>query len=121
MTSRPARLLAPALAARVPRRGMRQRDRAPRPAAPSVPSVPPSLATSLVTAGGSWSAVVMGGPASQDNAFWQLFARPGASTAWKVATPPGVATNGGLVLAGLGGRSLLTGSVPAWTSPSPRS
>jgi hypothetical protein len=84
----------------------------PGPSGPSVPSVPPSLATSLVAAGGSWAAVVMGGSPSQDNAFWQLFVRPGTSTAWKVATPPGVATNGGLVMAGLGSTSLLAGFRP---------
>ena len=113
MTSRPAWLLAPVLAAAAfLAAGCGSTTVQPAPSVPAVPSVPPSLATSLVTAGGSWAAVVMGGPASQDNAFWQLFARPGASTAWKVATPPGVATNGGLVLAGLGGRSLLTGFRP---------
>ena len=115
MTSRPARLLAPALAAAFLAAGCASATARPAPQAPSVPAVPsvrPSLATSLVTAGGSWAAAVMGGPASQDNAFWQLFARPATSTAWKLATPPGVATNGGLVLAGLGGKSLLTGFRP---------
>jgi hypothetical protein len=112
MTSRPARLLAPALAAAFLAAGCASATARPDPAGPAEPSVPPSLATSLVTAGGSWAAVVMGGPASQDNAFWQLFTRPGTSTAWKVATPPGVATNGGLILAGMGGKSLLTGFRP---------
>ncbi len=112
MTSRPARLLAPALAAAFLAAGCASATARPAPPAPAVLAVPASLATSLVTAGGSWAAAVMGGPASQDNTFWQLFARPGTSTAWKLATPPGVATNGGLVLAGLGGKSLLTGFRP---------
>ena len=40
----------------------------------------PSLNTSLDTAAGTWAAVVMGGSAVQDNAFWQLFLRPAGST-----------------------------------------
>jgi hypothetical protein len=71
------------------------------PAAPPPP--PPSLATSLVTTGGTWAVAVLGGSAAQHNNFWQLFVRPAKSAAWRLATPPGVASNGGLVLAGLQG------------------
>lgn len=31
------------------------------------------------------------------NTFWQLVTRPEGSTSWRLATPPGVASNGGLV------------------------
>lgn len=41
----------------------------------------------------------MGGPASQDNLFWELFTRPAASSQWELATPPGIADNGGLIAA----------------------
>jgi hypothetical protein len=58
-----------------------------------------SLATSLDTAGDSWAVV----PMAANPAYWQVFARPSASTAWQLATPPGVASNGGLVAAGTGG------------------
>ena len=58
-----------------------------------------SLNTSVATAGGTWATVVMGGPASQENNFWQLFVRPAASSQWKLVTPPGTADNGGLILA----------------------
>jgi hypothetical protein len=36
---------------------------------------------------------------SADPAFWEVFVRPGNSASWKLATPPGVADNGGLVVA----------------------
>ena len=65
--------------------------------ASSVP--PPSLATSLPTATGTWAAVLMGGSAASHSNFWQLFTRPAAATTWRLVTPPGVASNGGLVLA----------------------
>lgn len=58
-----------------------------------------SLATSLATAGNSWALV----PMSADPAFWQVFARQSASSAWHLVTPPGVADTGGLVAAGTGG------------------
>ena len=82
----------------------------PAPARP--PAVPPSLDTSAVTAGGTWAAIVMGGSSAQNNAFGQLFVRPAGTSTWKLVTPPGVATNGGLVLAGQDGRSLLAGFRP---------
>ncbi|HEY1701676.1 MAG TPA: hypothetical protein VGG75_18365 [Trebonia sp.] len=68
--------------------------------APSTPAAAPAeaalpLATSLVTAGGSWALV----PMASDPAFWQVLARPGPASAWKLDTPPGVASNGGLVAA----------------------
>jgi hypothetical protein len=74
----------------------------------------PLLATSLVTAAGTWAVVVMGGSAATHNNFWQLFVRPAGSTGWKLVTPPGAADNGGLVVAGAdGGQSLITGIRPS--------
>jgi hypothetical protein len=81
-------------------------------AAPNAPAVAPSLNTSLATTEGTWAAVVMGGSNADDNAFWQLFTRPADSTGWKLVTPPGVATNGGFVLAAEGGQSLIAGFRP---------
>ena len=83
----------------------------PAPAAPSAGA--PSLATSLGTAAGTWAITVMGGSAASHNNFWQLFMRPAGSTEWKLVTPPGVADNGGLVTAGTGGQSLITGIRPS--------
>jgi hypothetical protein len=73
----------------------------------------PSLATSQVTAAGTWAVAVMGGSAAAHNNFWQLFVRPAGKTGWRLVTPPGTADNGGLVLADAGGQSLVTGFRPS--------
>jgi hypothetical protein len=86
---------------------------AARPAATRAAPSAPSLATSLVTAAGTWAVAVLGGSAAQHNNFWQLFVRPAGRTRWKLVTPPGVSDNGGLILAGAGGRSLITGFRPS--------
>jgi hypothetical protein len=83
----------------------------PAAAAPSAGA--PLLATSMVTASGTWATVVMGGSAASHNNFWQLFIRPAGSQRWKLVTPPGVPDNGGLVLAARGGQSLITGFRPS--------
>jgi hypothetical protein len=84
-----------------------------QPAAASAPAQPPSLATSLVTATGTWAVAVMGGPAAEHNNFWQLFVRPTATGKWRLATPPGVASNGGLILASPGAGSVVAGFRPS--------
>ncbi len=79
---------------------------------PTSTLAPPSLATSLVTAAGTWTVVPMGG----SPAFWQLFRYPALgprASGWSLVTPPGVADNGGLVLADLGGQSLVAGFRPS--------
>ena len=81
--------------------------------APSTAPAPPSLATAVDTAGGTWAVTVMGGSAAQHNNFWQLFARPAGSASWRLVTPPGVASNGGLVVAPLAERSLVAGFRPS--------
>ena len=83
------------------------------PGGTAVPMRPPSLATSLVTATGTWAVAVMGGPAADNNNFWQLFVRPAATGRWRLATPPGVASNGGLVVASPGGQSVVAGFRPS--------
>jgi hypothetical protein len=83
------------------------------PAAEAPPGGAPFLATSLTTAAGTWAVVVMGGSVAAENNFWQLFVRPAGSSAWKLVTPPGTADNGGLVLAGDGTQSLITGFRPS--------
>jgi hypothetical protein len=86
---------------------------APGPAATAPPGGTPFLTTSLATAAGTWAVAVMGGATSSHNNFWQLFERPAGSGKWRLATPPGTADNGGLVLADAGGRSLITGFRPS--------
>ncbi len=82
-------------------------------AAPASQAAPPSLATSLVTAAGTWAVTVMGGTAASHNNFWQLFVRPAGTSTWRLATPPGVASNGGFVLAGTASGTLLAGFRPS--------
>jgi len=84
-----------------------------QPAAPAGPAQPPSLATSLVTASGTWAVAVMGGSAASHNNFWQLFVRSAGTGGWRLATPPGVASNGGLVVASLGAGSVVAGFRPS--------
>ena len=73
------------------------------------------LSTSLVTPQGTWAITVMGGPAADDNNFWQLFVRPAGATRWSLVTPEGVADNGGLVAAAGDeqGASLVVGFRPS--------
>jgi hypothetical protein len=82
------------------------------PAAPAPPAAPEFLATSLAGQQMIWAAIPMGA-ASGPDLFWQLFALPAAGTSWSLVTPPDIPTNGALVLAGLGGRSLAAGMRPS--------
>lgn len=79
----------------------------------AAPAAAPSLATSADYAGGTWAVVVMGGSSAEHNNFWQVFVRPAKSAAWKLATPLGVASNGGFAVVGLGGPSLVAASRPS--------
>jgi hypothetical protein len=71
------------------------------------------LDTSAVGQGESYSILQMGGSAASEENFWQLFVRPAGATQWRLATPLGVADNGGLVAAATGGGSLLAGFRPS--------
>jgi hypothetical protein len=74
----------------------------------------PGLASSVAVAdGASWAVVEMGGSAAQHENFWELFVRPARSTSWKLATPVGVASNGGIVVTASGPDALLTGFRPS--------
>jgi hypothetical protein len=73
-----------------------------------------SLATSLAGADGTgWAVVDMGGSAASFNNFWELFARPAGSDDWKLVTPTGVASNGGLVMTQSGSSTVVTGFRPS--------
>jgi hypothetical protein len=81
---------------------------------PATPPAPAPLATSFADSTGSaWAVVEMGGSAAQENNFWELFVRPSAAAHWRLATPSGVADNGGLEVAQAGGGSLVTGFRPS--------
>jgi hypothetical protein len=53
-----------------------------------------SMATSVATSADTWAVL----PMSANPAFWEVFVRSGNTSSWKLATPPGVADNGGLVV-----------------------
>jgi hypothetical protein len=79
----------------------------------AVPAAAPPLATaSFGATGAGWAIVEMGGSAAQEDNFWELFVRPTATSPWRLATPAGVADNGGLEAAGTGG-SLVAGFRPS--------
>ena len=112
-TTRPALIaLALAAAALTPGCGAAASS-GPGSASQAPPAGEPFLATSLVTPAGTWAIAVMGGSVSTHNNFWQMFARPAGSTAWKLVTPPGVADNGGLVAASASAGPLITGIRPS--------
>jgi hypothetical protein len=85
---------------------------APQAASPAPPAAP-SLATSQAYAGGTWAVVVMGGSSAAHNDFWELFTRPANAAKWALATPLGVADNGGLAVANVGAGSLVTAFRPS--------
>jgi hypothetical protein len=79
----------------------------------AVPAEAPPLTTASVGAtGAGWAIVEMGGSAAQEDNFWELFVRPTETSPWRLATPAGVADNGGLEAAGAGG-SLVAGFRPS--------
>src|SRR6266700_2122025 len=80
----------------------------------------PPLVTSLTIPGGpSWAIVEMGGPRARHNNFWQLVTRPAGTASWRLATPPGVADNGGLVAASPGGAGIFAYSAGGWHKAGP--
>ncbi|HLK01499.1 MAG TPA: hypothetical protein VKU39_16555 [Streptosporangiaceae bacterium] len=85
----------------------------PRPAPSAPPPAAAPLATTLVTGQGAWAVLPMGDTSSSENTFWQVFVRPRTGAAgWQLATPPGVAANGGLVSAGTDSE-LIVGFLPS--------
>ena len=79
----------------------------------TAPPRPPSLALSADASGTTWASLELGGSAADFNNFWQLFARPSGTAKWQLVTPPGMASNGGFVLAGPAGRSFLAAFRPS--------
>jgi hypothetical protein len=58
----------------------------------------PPLVSSSTTATRSLVVLPMGDLSDPSNTFWELFVRPAGATGWKLATPPGIADNGGLAV-----------------------
>ena len=67
------------------------------------------LAQAWTDAQGSWAVVPMGHLGHPHNTFWQVLFRPAGAQRWRLVTPPGVATNGGIsVAAGSSARGPVT-------------
>ena len=71
----------------------------------------PQLSVPVPSSGGTWAVVPMG--KSGTNLFWELFMQPAGTARWALATPPGVADNGGLIAAAGGGQWLTAGFRPS--------
>ncbi len=80
---------------------------------PATPAASLPIATSVAGLGhASWAVVQVGGSSADHDNFWELLVRPAGALAWQLATPPGVASNGGLVVAGTS-TSLVAGFRPS--------
>lgn len=74
-----------------------------RPTSLSAPAVSLPLDSSLSTGTSTWAVLPMGEIGSLANTFWQVVVLRSGQSRWSLATPPGVADNGGLVVADEGG------------------
>lgn len=77
------------------------------------------MTQALSDAAGTWATLPMGHLDDPVNTFWQLFGRSGCVVAgctstggWSLATPPGVASNGGLMFAATAAGALTAGFGP---------
>lgn len=73
---------------------------------------PMSLASSVSTTAHTWAVLPMGAR-SGSNQFWQLVGLTTGARSWQLDTPPDVATNGALALAGPAGAGLIAGVRPS--------
>jgi hypothetical protein len=80
-------------------------------ATPRAPA--PAISASGTTPTGSSVLIAMGHLHDPINTFWELFLRPADSSSWVLHTPPGVASNGGLVLAASPSGPLTVGFLPS--------
>jgi hypothetical protein len=73
----------------------------------------PAISASTTTPTGSSVLIAMGHLHDPIDTFWELFLRPAGSSSWVLHTPPGVASNGGLVLAASPSGPLTVGFLPS--------
>lgn len=83
---------------------------APADVAPPIPLT--SSSADPGTGSGAWATLALGHLDDPLNTFWQLFSLSNGSSRWTLATPPGVASNGGLALA-VAPASVLAGFGPS--------
>ncbi|HEY7917199.1 MAG TPA: hypothetical protein VIC86_09525 [Acidimicrobiales bacterium] len=84
----------------------------PSPAGDGGSGAPVPLASAFAGPSAAWVALAMGHVDDPRNTFWQLFSISNATGGWELATPPGVASNGGIV-----GSVSPSGSVAAGFAP----
>lgn len=82
-------------------------------APPVSPTSTPPPAAAESNAAGSTVVVAMGDLSDPSNTFYELFGRPAGSTSWRLATPPGVADNGGLVIGASQSGAVTAGFLPS--------
>ncbi len=68
-----------------------------------------AMATSIAGRQDTWAIV----PLSAGTAFWQVLVRAANSATWKLVTPPGVASSGGIVASAGGARALTVAVRPS--------
>lgn len=71
------------------------------------------LTTAVVGQHAGWAVIRLAGSGGVASAFWQLLIRKASGGRWRLATPPGVADTGGLVVTGTPAGSLTAGFVPS--------
>jgi hypothetical protein len=76
---------------------------------PGASGPPVPISASTTNSSGSSLLIPMGHLDDPSNTFWEVFLRPAGSKSWVLRTPPGVASNGGLVLSGAPSGSLTVG------------
>ncbi|MGD0880880.1 MAG: hypothetical protein ABSB09_04860 [Acidimicrobiales bacterium] len=83
------------------------------PTATSVAPAPGDLIASTTAPGRTAVVLAMGHFDDPSNTFFELFERSSAGSSWGLATPPGVADNGGLVVAPSSSGALTAGFLPS--------
>ena len=73
----------------------------------------PPAPEATTTASGATVVLAMGDLTDPSNTFFELFTQPVGATTWKLATPPGVADNGGLVVGATDTGTLTAGFLPS--------
>ena len=80
---------------------------------PTVPLQGPPVPSSSTTPALATAVLAMGQLSDPANTFYELFDRPSGASGWTLATPPGVADNGGLVVGPSSNGAVTAGFLPA--------
>jgi hypothetical protein len=80
---------------------------------PTVPLQGPPVPSSTTTPALATSVLAMGQLSDPANTFYELLDRPSGASGWALATPPGIADNGGLVVGPSSTGAVTAGFLPA--------